>query len=597
MFDSDGPLDRRSLLSSAAAVGVAATSGCLEQLRSTVEREPLDQVSLTIKTVPADTDEAAVRIARELAKNLDRVGVDAEVLPQAEEKLLRDVLVNGDYDLYVARYPGQRDADFLRTALHSTFVEEPGWQNPFGYADITVDESLDEQRRASPVGREEILESLREAFVRDSPFAVIAFPDEPHAMRTDRFSGWFDARTHSKLGYLSLQQIDSPGDSDSTDSPETLRVATTDGRPTRNRNPLSVEFRDRGVVTNLLYDSLGHRIAGRVEPWLAASWSWDDEGERPVADIDLRDGLTFHDGVALTSEDVAFTYRFLADTSLGEGSMTVPSPRYRGRASLVDTVSVLDERSVKLQFVPASRTVAVRSLTVPILPEHVWRDRAVPANIGGVPLSDYATEALVSNNPQAIGSGPFRFERAVTDEHLELRRFDEHFLQDGDLGKALDPYAGGPAFETLRFEVVPSSGAALELLEDGVIDVTAAPLDPVDVPKVGQSSNLRLSVDTLESFYHVGFNARRKPLGNPRFRHVLARLLDREHVAATILEGYASAETDPLARTEQAFSRSDDASSNRLIFPGSDGDLDAEWAKELFREAGYSYRDGKLLAH
>lgn len=589
-------LGRRTLLATLGAAGMAATGGCIERLRSAIGREPLREVSLTVKTVPADTDEAAVRIARELAKNLDAVGVDAEVLPLAEEKLLRDVLVNADFDLYVARYPGHRDADFLRAALHSGFAEEPGWQNPFGYANLAVDDLLVEQRHAPPGAREEVLGSIQRSFVRDCPFAVVAFPDEPHATRTDRFSGWFDADIHSKLGYLSLRRLDG-GSGGSSDAPDALRIGITDGRPTRNRNPLSVEFRDRGVVTSLLYDSLGHWIDGRIEPWLAASWNWTVDGDRPVVDVGLREGLRWHDGTPLTASDVAFTYRFLADTSLDDGSMEVPSPRYRGRVSLVESVEPVDERSVRLRFVPASRIVAARALTVPVLPEHVWRARAVPANIGGVPLSEYATEALVSNNPQAVGSGPFRFERAATDELLELRRFEGHFLRREDLSGAVAPYAGTPTFGSLQFMVVPSAGAALELLADGALDATAARLDPGDVPTVGRSPNLQLSVDTKGTFYHVGFNARRQPLSNPRFRRVLARLLDREHVATSIFGGYAAAATSPLARSEQAYSLLDAVPDDTLAFPGSRGTLDVERARDLFREAGYSYRDGKLLIH
>lgn len=595
MMRAGGGVGRRGFLAAAGAAGATATSGCLEQLRSVVGRESFEQVSLTVKTVPADTDGAAVRIARELAKNLGQVGVDAEVLPLAEEELLRDVLVNANFDLFVARYPAHDDADFLRAALHSSFVEEPGWQNPFGYANLTVDELLVEQRRADPGSRGAVLADLQRAFVRDSPFAVVAFPDEPHAMRTDRFEGWFDAATHSKLGYLSLRRLDAADAT--TESPETLGVGITDGRPTRNRNPLSVEFRDRGVVTGLLYDSLGQRIDDRVEPWLAASWAWDIEGDRPVVDVNLREGLRWHDDTELTADDVAFTYRFLADTSLGEGAIRVPSPRYRGRVTLLEAVEALDERTVRLRFVPASRSVAARALTVPVLPAHVWRDRTARANIGGVPLSEYATEALVSNNEDAVGSGPFTFEQAAADELLELRRFEGHFLND-EVEGAVAPYAGRPAFDALRFVVVPSPGAALELLEAGELDATASPLDPAQVPKVGRSSRLRLAVDTMDAFYHVGFNARRPPLGNPRFRRVVARLLDREHVASDVFGGYAAPSVSPLARTGQAFALPDDVAADEgLAFPGTDGELDVEAARDLFREAGYSYRGEKLLSH
>ena len=591
-------ISRRQLLASLGIAGATGSTGCLDRLRSAVDRSPLKQVSLTVKTVPADEDEASVRIARELTKNLERVGVDADVLPLAEEELLRDVLVNRDFDLYVARYPGHEDADFLRTALHSNYLEEPGWQNPFGYVNLTIDELLEEQRRVNSSDRGAVLSSLQREFVRDSPFAVVTYPDEPHAVGSDRFSGWFEANTHSKLGYLSLypkESDENDGDDSTESSPSGIRVGAIDGRSTRNRNPLAVEFRGRSVVTNLLYDSMGHWINGRVEPWLARSWSWETDGDRPVVEIDIREGVTWHDGTPLTVEDVAFTYRFLADTSLGTREMEVPAPRFRGRTSLVDSVEPLGKGSIRLRFVPASRAVANRALTVPVLPKHVWLDRAQSTNIAGVTLREYATEALVSNNHDAIGSGPFRFARAESDEFLELRRFENHFLRTDEIGGVLEQFADRPAFDTLRFVVVPSSGAALALIEDGELDATAMPIDHVDVPEVGRSSALHLSVDTVNSFYHVGFNARHPPLDNPRFRRVVARLLDREHLATTVFGGYAEAETSPLARTQQAYSLSDEQEDSPLAFPGTDGRLDVEAARGLFSEAGYDSRNGKLL--
>ncbi|WP_440007284.1 ABC transporter substrate-binding protein [Halomicrococcus sp. SG-WS-1] len=575
---------RRSVLAGIAGAVSVATAGC-QEFRSIANRTSSKQVELEVKTVPADVDPRATHIARTVTDHLQAVGVDAAVTPMTEQELLRDVLINNAFDLYVARHPGYDDPDFLRPLLHSRFAEEPGWQNPFGFTDLDVDELLDAQRRVQDGQRSDRLAALQRRVARHQPLAVVAFPDDIWGVRTDRFVGWERFGLGRSLGYLALDDVDGR---------DRLTVVVTDDRLTKNLNPIAAEFRGRGTFTGLLYDSLGRRYGGGVEPWLAERWEWLDRDEHDglTARVHLREDARWHDGPPVTAEDVAFTYEFLTDTSLGREEGPVPAPRFRGRVSLVDRVTPVNGRTVEVAVAAGSRTVAERVFTVPILPRREWESKAAQAAVAGIGFDDRTTEAVVWNNPQPVGSGPLRFEEKEAEERVVLSRFDDHFLHADRPGET----SFGAAFERLSVQVAPSDSAAVELLGAGQADATASALSQRLVPEIARRADVNLVAETSRSFYHLGFNVQRTPLGNPRFRRNVARLLDKEAIVAEVFDGYATPAATPLEVTD--FAAADLAWEGEdpvLPFFGSDGDLAVERAKEAFREAGYRYSDGGEL--
>lgn len=580
---------RRTVLGS--ALGLAtATGGCLQRTRSLFGRGAAEPVSVSIRTVPADADRAATRIARRLGEHLNSAGIDASVVLESEDELRRSVLINHDFDLYVARYPDHQDPDFLRPLLHSVFVDEPGWQNPFGFVDLGVDERLDRQRTARGAERRRTVSELLRTVGRLQPFTVIAFPDEVRATRVDRFEGWGSPGLTSPLGYLSLRRADG-----NVEDPGQLRVTITDERITRNFNPIAVEFRNQGTFTGLLYDSLARRFEDGALPWMAEEWAWEETGDgRTAARVRLRADLAWHDGNPLTARDVAFTYRFLQDTSLGEGSVPAPAPRFRGRISLVESVDSIDGRTLQFTFGDTSPAVAVRAFTVPVLPEHEWRPQAAPADIAGLGLFEGVTEALVWNNPSPVGSGIMQFERRIADESLTLRRFDDHFI--GRTDGAGSPFEDGLAFEELTARVAPSDEAAVGLVAAGEADGTATGVGPHVVPDIGRNEDLQLVVTPSRSFYHIGFNVRREPFGNPRFRRVVARMVDKRYVADTVFDGYATPSASPLARTDWTPSDMRWVDEDPVTpFIGVGGELDVDAVRARFRDIGYQYDDADRL--
>lgn len=615
---SPGRVDRRTVLESLAVGGLAATSGCVRQVRSIVTREPSDRLSLTITTVPADVDRESIELARRLRDHLDAVGIETTLDLLAAEEFNRQVLINQNFDLYVGRHPGGADPDFLYEALHSVFADESGWQNPFGFTNLAFDERLEAQRRLEGETRRDEVARLLRALANEQPFVPICVPREQRLVRDDRFAGWDDHHLDTRLGYLGLEPLESD---------DRLRTVVTDARVTANLNPLSAEYRDRETFVDLLYDSLGTLDGDEIRPWLAESWEWDGA----QATVTLRPDCYFHDGERVTSADVAFTYRLLEDTSVGESDVPSPPPRYRGAGSVVESVEVDDYRRFTIT-VNASQEVAEHAFTVPIFPEHVWSERTDDAEIPGVTVAQGTTEAVVTDNVPAIGSGPFAFEEASEREHVLLERFDDHFTlrddEDDGSGENDEGNQSGendessennesdendegdesdrsedstwdlpePTVEELRIGVEPRSASAIAAIEGGGADVTTSPLEAYAIEEVTETDEIRLLESPSRTFYHVGFNVRNTPFSNPYFRRVLARLLDKESVVEEVFEGYADPVATPLTGDWVPSHLEWDGRDPEVPFLGTDGELNEDAARDAFVDAGFRYdEDGYLL--
>ncbi|MFC4543798.1 ABC transporter substrate-binding protein [Halosolutus amylolyticus] len=569
-----GQLSRRALLATTGGVTVA-TSGCVRQVRSIVNRDDLDPLSLTITTLPADGDRESIRLARELAAVFEAVGIDVSIEMRSNEEFLRAVLLNHDFDVYVGNHPGGTDPDFLYEALHSVYADESGWQNPFGYTNLVVDDLLEAQRTVDPDERTDAVTDLLEAFVREQPFVPICVPEEHRLVRTDRFDGWGEGHPATGRGYLGL---------DPAADVDRLRAVHTDARPSENANPLMAEYRERGTFVDLLYDSLAAEVDADLVPWLADAWEWDDE----TLAVTLRDDCRFHDGESLTADDVAFTYRFLDDTSLGASELSSPSPRYRGLVSAIDDVEAVDR--TRLEFtVGTNQPVAERALTVPILPKHVWKPRSDAANVPGVRVAQGTTEAVVTDNWPPIGSGPFQFDTRAERDYVTLARFDDHFTRRAGVDLP------APTVETMRIQIDPRSTSAIELVQTDAADVTSDTIETYVLDAVEESPETRLLESPSWTVYHLGFNARKAPFSNPRFRRVVASLIDKAWLVDEVFDGYATPTATPVTDEWTPDSLAWNGSDPETPFLGSDGEVDVATARSAFEEAGFRYgEEGRL---
>jgi len=584
-------LTRRSLLTAASGGAAAATAGCFSRLRSRITYDAADPISISVKTVPADRDPSAVLLGRELQDHLETVGIDVSHELIDEVQLLRDAFLNHDYDLFVTELPGHRDPDELRALLHSQFAPELGLQNPFGYASPRSDELLEAQRRpampeesesgddpSSTTDRRLLVERLQRQLLQQQPFLTVVSRPHTTAVAPDlTFSGAVSFA--SSLSYLTVDRPEG--------SLNTLTVGLQRPNVTENRNVLAVEYRLHDRLTDLLYDPLVRRVGDQYVPWLATEYSV--QGETDTITVDLRPNLSWHDGTPLTAQDVVFTYRFCRDTALGQTDSPVPATRFRQQTSLVESATAIDQTTVEFELGPTRIGLAPTALTVPILPEHKWRNRASLEH-------EYFTKALTATVSSPVGSGPLQFDSAEAGQSLTLKRFEDHFLRTtSDLPDSLQPFAGGPAYETLAAEGAPNIGVVLDDIAEGRVEVLDGTIPVEDVPDARDRRDVRVLESPTPSYYMIGINTRRHPLSNYTFRSALGRLIDRDHIVEAVFDGVATATETPLHGTAYVSEELRwDGESITGPFPGEDGTLDRDAARQLFREAGFRYHDGSL---
>jgi peptide/nickel transport system substrate-binding protein len=577
---TDGtPVTRRAMLASASVGVTGALAGCADTLWSRAENPTPDQVSLTIKAVPADDDVLSAKIASRLRENFEAVGIDAGFEPITKAELHRDILLNGEYDVFVVRHSGLDEYDDLRGLLHSQYVSEAGWQNPFHFSDVTADDFLESQLTAAETEREQILSDLFEHLSETVPYTVVGFPDLIGAVRTD-----LNLTSPPRTGIDYVEVFSTEQDDGSRDDP--LEVGVFGEALAARLNPIAVDRNRIPGLMELVYDPLVARLDDELVPWLAADVEWNESS--PLrATVTLREGVQWHDGEELDADDIAFTYQLLQDTSLGENESALPAPQYRTQQTLVEEVHAVDEQTVEFSFQTTTRSVAVRALQIPLLPEHVWEPRAEI-------VGEQQTEALTDDNEEPVGSGLFVVDDVTDDTEVELSLFDDHvFLEEpSDRPSALEAF---PQFDGLRFQIAPNAGALVDSLTDGEIDLTGSPIPADETGPILEDADSIVITKPTSECYMVGYNAQHPDLGNPNFRRVLSRLIDREHAVEELFDGFA----EPALTRSSLFGIADSSigadETGLTEFPGSDGELDVERAMELFRAENYRYDDGVLL--
>ncbi|WP_339104406.1 ABC transporter substrate-binding protein [Haloterrigena salinisoli] len=598
--DSVDGVDRRSVLAAGAAGVSLSLSGCIDTVRRVVDRDGNDQLSLSIVTVPADANRESIRIAYHLESHLEAMGVDVSLKVRSRSDFLKAILIDHDFDIYVGQHPADYDPDFLYEALHSTYANEAGWQNPFGFDSMAFDTLLEDQRRADGEQRRQRMTNVLRALADEKPFDPICRPAEYRVANTTRFDGWGEGHLATRRGYLGLEP---------DTGVERLKALVTDARPSENINPISATVRERGTVIDLLYDSLGTVVDGEVLPWLAESWEWVTDAETgetksektaeptretTTARVSLRENCRFHDGEPVTADDVEFTYQFFQDTVLGHAAFPSPPPRYRGHASAIDEIETEDEYTLRITA-GAGEDVCKRAFTVPILPRHIWRaeleDRLGDSQEFTAPQGEWGL--VTSDSVDPTGSGPYQFKSQSERNHLTLERFDDHFTLREDVE---GDHLLAPLVEELRFIVDPGSPSSISRVASGNADVTSSMLAAYSLGDIPEDDP---DVERLESpswtFYHIGFNARVPPCSNLHFRRAVCRLIDKEWVASEVFGGHADPLVAPVTEEWTPDDLAWDGADPETPFAGTDGTLNVNAARDAFQAAGYYTDDENRL--
>jgi len=167
------------------------------------------------------------------------------------------------------------------------------------------------------------------------------------------------------------------------------------------------------VFVNLFDPLLFPAPDGSMKPHVAESWDVSPDGLAYT--FRIRKGIKFHDGNALTAEDVKFTMdRLLA---IGEG----PAFLWHGK---VKKTTLIDDYTVKFEL---SQRFGPFLTTMPFLwivnKDAVVKNIKKPGPFGD--MGDYGKEYVSAND---VGSGPYMVHDHSRDEYLTMKKNPNYFL-------------------------------------------------------------------------------------------------------------------------------------------------------------------------
>jgi len=257
----------------------------------------------------------------------------------------------------------------------------------------------------------------------------------------------------------------------------------------------------------------------RFVPWLAAQEPVFDP-QTVSYDVKLR-AAKWSDGTDLTSEDVAFTGRFIKEFKI---------PRHLSKWEFIKKIETPDKHTLRFYLRTPKAIFLTRTLTTPIVQKKEWARVAQRARKTENPLATLLNHKV----DKPVGSGPFILKEWRAGEFLYLEKNDL-FFGTGQVvnGRVLGPYISGITFKTYK-----TSDAAISALKMGGIDMFWWGIQPGYFKELQQYPDIHVFNNEQSALYYMGFNVRKPPFNDVNLRRAVAALIDRDLVISRILQGY-----------------------------------------------------------
>ncbi|MBH1965663.1 MAG: ABC transporter substrate-binding protein [Comamonadaceae bacterium] len=359
-------------------------------------------------------------------------------------------------------------------------------------------------------------------------------------------------------------------------------------------NPFTMKGSPPAYLSNLLFDSL---LTGSMDE-NGSGYGLLAEDVKVAEDrlsvvFKLRPEARFHNGDPVRAEDVKHSY----DTLMSPQA----SPAYRTMLHEVAGVDVIDSRTVRFRFQLANRELP---LTVGALPVFSRKWGA------GKPFDEVVTDIPIGSGPYRIG--PVRFGRDIT-----YVRDPQYWARDLNVAR------GTSNFERITVKIYRDNTARLEAMKAGEFDfMTIYSAGDWARRITGRRFNTgELVKKELQHKLPAGFqsyvlNTRRPMLSDARVREALGLAIDYEWMnrqmfyggyprvkdlfGNTVCQATGMPDADELALLERWRGKVPDAVFGPMYEPpntekaGQNLRENLRRAKELLREAGWTYRDGAL---
>ncbi|MEZ4573135.1 MAG: ABC transporter substrate-binding protein [Thermomicrobiales bacterium] len=310
-------------------------------------------------------------------------------------------------------------------------------------------------------------------------------------------------------------------------------------------------------VQAFIFESLVEPNPDTLEPvgLLAESWSVSEDGLTWT--FNLRDGVMWHDGEALTADDVVFTYNL-------HMTEEVNSPRFSDFTGKIESVEAADESTVVFTAKQINPDFALDLAIYGIIPQHVWEDVA--------PADHAASGGATGEDPSmVVGTGPFIFDEWLVEDRVTLTA-------------NADYWDGAPNLDSYIYVNVADQATLVQQLKTGDVDYGS-----VNEAAVVEFDNTDVTIydyPTLNfTFYGTQLDTEKSTLfQDVEVRHALLYALDREAMIEAIRFGYGEVAVGTFPVLSWAYNP--DGIDEDLRFP-----YDPDKARELLDSAGWTEGD------
>ncbi|KEI71800.1 extracellular solute-binding protein [Endozoicomonas elysicola] len=258
----------------------------------------------------------------------------------------------------------------------------------------------------------------------------------------------------------------------------------------------------------LVYDTL--MTQSRDEPFslypLIAE-SAEKAADNSSITFNLNPRARFHDGKAITANDVKYTFELL--TQKGH-------PFYRSYYSDVESVTALSDSRVRFNFKHSNNPELPFILSeLPVLPKHHWE----------LEENDFSSASL----KPPLGSGPYQVMNVDGGRSITYHRVKDYWAQD------LPVNVGRYNFDEISYDYYRDEHVALQALKAGEYDLRYENVaknwaTAYDVPAVHRGDLILATIPTRNPAPIQGFafNLRRDSFQDPLVRRAIGYALDFE---------------------------------------------------------------------
>ena len=436
---------------------------------------------------------------------------------------------------------------YLQTMMHSSFAKL-GERNYGHYRSAKYDAACDAQmREMDPEKRVKLVWDAQAVAAADVPIWWLAHPPVISVYNKRDFAdpvevmGSGYGQVYSMWSYLKIKP---------RTSRKVLRSATRSDYLV-TLNPFSAAQSPNQCFIRFFYDTFA--IVGpdlKAHPWAAESWKVVNP---KTIDLVLRKGMKFHDGRPVTGEDVRFTFDYLKKWEF---------PFFRNAMAVIDKVEVngMNFRiHLKEPFAPFIFTVLTWLF---VLPKHIWEK--IPESVGVKHPGEY-------QNPNPIGSGPFRFGYMRKSQEVYFKANKEHF--------------SAPVCDEFYFVVIPSDDGIAGALERGEVDINQQSLTPALADNLKQLPFMQVAYLPSHMVYEARPNCEKKPFDDVNFRKAIYHTLDRRPFVNFFAGQAIEARNTPFTPLMKPW--------HNPNLPAPEYSIDK--ARDVLKKAGYTWNsDGKL---